>query len=118
MILAIDFDGTLVSEAFPDIGIPDIHLIDAFIGAKKKGYTLILYTCRCSNKLSEAISLCDEYGLFFDKINENIDNDEFPEDSRKIGADFYYDNRSFNWDRDAAIEHIRSLPDLRDKKDD
>ena len=36
-IIAVDFDGTLCASAFPDIGAPNIPLIDLLIARRRNG---------------------------------------------------------------------------------
>ena len=74
MIICVDFDGTLVSEDYPDIGKPNYFVINRLLGMKKnEGAKLILWTCRTGKHLEEAIETCKEWGLEFDAVNRNID---------------------------------------------
>jgi len=45
-LLAIDFDGTLCRETWPEIGEPNLPLIAALKEAQTQGYRLTLWTCR------------------------------------------------------------------------
>jgi hypothetical protein len=45
-ILAVDFDGTLYREIWPEIGVPNLPLIDTLCEAKSQGDRLTLWTCR------------------------------------------------------------------------
>lgn len=98
-IKAVDFDGTLFTNAWPGIGEPNIYLINRLIAARSYGDTkLILWTCRVGEKLDDAIRACMEHGLHFDAINENLPEviAEFGSDCRKIFAHEYIDDRSVN----------------------
>lgn len=110
MKLAVDFDGTLVSENWPDIVDFDMDLIEAFIHAKEKGHQIILHTCREGEHLDEALESMALLGLEFDAVNENVEK-EFHGLilSRKPSADVYFDNKSFNWDRDQALMYLHNL---------
>lgn len=113
MILAVDFDGTLVSDKWPEIGEADCDLIWAFVEAQKAGHKIILNTCRQGEQLEKAVRFLKFYGLTFNTVNENIlKGYEGFADCRKIFADFYYDDRSFNWCRDAALEHVKRISGL------
>lgn len=71
MIIAIDFDGTLVEHEFPRIG-KDVPL--AFETAKElqdKGHQLILWTVRIGRELKEAVEYCQSKGVTFWGVNEN-----------------------------------------------
>ncbi len=111
MILSVDFDGTLVSDKWPKIGDPDESLIFALRLARANGHKIIFNTCRSGDHEKQAVAFIKKCGLEFDAVNENINTSyQGLPDCRKIFADFYYDDRSFNWDRNEAIEHITSLP--------
>lgn len=93
--IAVDFDGTLCSDAWPEIGEPNQPLIDFLIQWQSEGNKVILWTCREDTLLWIAVDWCAEHGLHFDAVNCNL-----PErisyyngnDSRKIGADYYIDD--------------------------
>lgn len=72
MILVTDFDGTLVSDKWPEIGDVDYDLVQAFIAAKKAVHKVILNTCRKGEQLEKAVRFLKFYGLTFDGVNENI----------------------------------------------
>ena len=44
--IAVDFDGTLCENKWPDIGNANLELIEQLKYAKGKGAKLILWTCR------------------------------------------------------------------------
>jgi hypothetical protein len=78
MIIAVDFDGTLVSHEYPEIGKPYDDVFKLCITLKSMGHELILFTCRedyiCGRPLlSDAVSFCNKKGLFFDAVNENLE---------------------------------------------
>lgn len=108
MILAIDFDGTIVHndpKTHAIIG-PRMEVIAAVKRAKEAGHILILWTARANERLQEAIDYCKEYGLTFDYHNENSKEalDHPFGDARKIYADFYLDNKAITtWEQLDAI---------------
>lgn len=97
-VIAIDFDGTICKEEWPACGEPNFPIINAAIAEKEKGAQLILWTCREGDMLKEAVDYCAKYGLVFDAVNENIAwrIEKYGNDSRKVGADEYWDDRSVN----------------------
>jgi len=115
MILSIDLDGTLIGEETSDYYDFDMGMIVACIEAKDAGHCLILNTCREGEELAERVNALKHVGLGFDYVNRNktLIYQGKPT-STKIYADFYYDNKSFNWDRAAAIQHLLSI--TRDPK--
>lgn len=44
--IAIDFDGCLCTNEYPNIGKPILHIIDEAKKQQAKGAGLILWTCR------------------------------------------------------------------------
>lgn len=99
MIIAVDFDGTLCASKWPGLGSPNTKLIEYLKRQQEKGDKLILWTCRTGELLDNAVSWCSDNGLCFDAINENIpERVELygGEDSRKISADFYIDDRALS----------------------
>lgn len=95
-IYAVDFDGTLCESVWPGIGRPNMALIKHLIKRRRGGNKLILWTCRCGKRLEEAVSWCDYHGLKFDAVNENLPEmiEYFGNDSRKIFADVYIDDKA------------------------
>lgn len=95
-IIAVDFDGTLCENKWPDIGKPNTKLIEHLINEKNNGAKLILWTCRNGDDLTKAHEWCNEHGLYFDAINKNLSNsiETMGGDTRKVFADEYIDDRS------------------------
>ena len=105
MILAIDFDGTIVEDSYPAIGALKPGAKEALQQLRKDGYTLILWTCRTGRHLAEAVKFCAEQGIRFAAINQNLRSEVIRHggsDPRKIGASLYIDDRGLGklptWD--------------------
>lgn len=96
-IVAVDFDGTLVRNQYPDISNPDLSLI-SFIREHKDDYIWILNTCRKGQCLVDAVYyMAKEHEIFFDYVNENtLANIEHYGNTRKIYADIYIDNSAMS----------------------
>ena len=99
-IYAVDFDGTLCENAWPEIGKPNRVLIPALLELRANGDKLILWTCRTGDLLVEAVSWCKKQGLEFDAINENLPEmiGQFGSESRKVFADIYIDDKAISPD--------------------
>ena len=95
-VIAIDFDGTLFENKWPEIGMPIALNINRAKNEKANGAVLILWTCREGEELAEALAACKAVGLEFDYVNENADElkAEFGTDPRKIAATEYWDDRA------------------------
>ncbi len=96
MIIAVDFDGTLCSDRYPEIGKANAGLIEKLKEMQCGGHQLILWTCRAAERLEEAVKWCKSQGLVFDAINDNVPEtiERWGNNSRKITADVYIDDRS------------------------
>jgi hydroxymethylpyrimidine pyrophosphatase-like HAD family hydrolase len=95
MILAIDFDGTIVEHKYPSIGPQRPFAIDTLLALQKKGHRLILWTHRSGKTLDEAVEYCRKKGLEFYAVNRNYPEEKWDaQDSRKVLADLYIDDRN------------------------
>lgn len=93
-VIAVDFDGTLCTDAWPDIGKPNMPLIRFLIRWQENGNKVILWTCREDAMLWMAVDWCAEHGLHFDAVNCNLPEriSLYGNDCRKVGADYYIDD--------------------------
>lgn len=94
--IAIDFDGILCQNAYPDIGNPNWVVIKEALIEQRKGAKLILWTCREGRSLEKAVAACAGWGLTFDAVNENLPEwrKAYGTDPRKVGANEYWDDRN------------------------
>lgn len=108
MIYAVDFDGTLCEDAYPEIGAPRDEVIGFCISAAKNGDKLILWTCRSGADLERAVAWCKERGITFDAINENLPEliAQYGNDPRKINADAYIDDRNISPVNIDLLKHL------------
>ena len=97
MILAIDFDGTIVEHRYPAIGKVRPFAFETLKALQKKGHQLILWTFRSERELEEAVEFCRKHGVEFYAVNKNYPEEPWNEnDSRKIKADYYIDDRNIS----------------------
>lgn len=96
--IAIDFDGCICSNAWPEIGEPNWDVIQAALEEKRKGTALILWTCRVGVLLDAAVAACAKWGLTFDAVNKNLPEriEHYETESRKVSADEYWDDRAIH----------------------
>lgn len=98
VIFSWDFDETIVTEGWPDINkgkpVKEAILITKFF--KSLGHINILWTCRSNQHLFDAIMFCKKHGFAMDYFNENVPflTNLYDNDSRKIGADYYIDDKN------------------------
>ena len=109
MIIAVDFDGILCEDRFPDIGTPNQEAIDFVKELIESGHEVVLWTTRNGDELTAAVDWCGEKGLHFCNVNgpapsnEMQYRDKYPIPSRKIYADIYIDDHSTDFIRNMVI---------------
>ena len=95
-LYAIDFDGTIVKNKWPEIGDPIAEVCNLILDIQKRGDKWILYTMREGDLLQKALKECDRLGLKPDAVNDNLPylKCEFGNNPRKIYADVYIDDHN------------------------
>ena len=98
MIIAIDFDGTIVHDAFPKIGPLQPYAKDVINRLHQAGHYIIIWTSRNNASLIEAVNYLLEKGVSFDRINDSEpeNRSQYTHDTRKIYADIYIDDRNLS----------------------
>ena len=97
MIIAIDFDGTLVEHKYPEIGREIPFAFETLRRLQQDKHRLILWTVREGRLLDEAITFCRERGIEFYAINRDYPEEEKGANrhySRKLKADLFIDDRN------------------------
>ena len=97
MVYAVDFDGTLCENKFPEIGRPNIRLIKFLKERQLAGDKVILYTMREGTVLGKAISwLVYNHQFLPDEVNDNLPElqAKYRNNPRKIYADVYIDDHN------------------------
>lgn len=93
MIIAIDFDGTIVKHEYPSIGEPIPNAIETLKRLVLNGHELMLWTMRSGKELEEAVQYCKNNGIEFNSINENIEQQRTKwSTSNKQYASLYIDD--------------------------
>lgn len=97
MTIAVDFDGTIVEDRYPDIGEERPFATDTLRMLIKDRHKLVLWTVREGEALKDAVDWCHERGVDFYAINrdypeETVENNQHF--SRKIKADIFIDDRN------------------------
>lgn len=92
MTLCIDFDGTIVEHAYPDIGAPVPLAIETIKQLQQRGHAIILFTMRHAETLQAAVDYLAENGVTsLYGVNENPKQKEWTE-SRKVYGHHYIDD--------------------------
>ena len=95
LTIAVDFDGTIVEDAYPSIGKPQLFAFETLKKLQEDGHRLILWTYRYGNRLDEAVAFCKKNGVEFYAVNKSFPEEQFDySKSRKIHADLFIDDRN------------------------
>ena len=126
--IAVDFDGTLCKNRFPEVGEPNELVIDWVKRQAAAGANIILHTCRENgvkrNLLDEALRFCAEQGIKLSAVNENPDNfynEKYgvQHSGRKLFADVYIDDKAINTkDLEAAMSGMLQEESEETSEDD
>lgn len=95
-VFSVDFDGTLAADAWPGIGEANTTLIEIMKQCRREGDKVILNTVREGKELEEALAWCEERGLVFDAVNDNLDElvTLWGYNPRKVAAHVYVDDHN------------------------
>jgi hydroxymethylpyrimidine pyrophosphatase-like HAD family hydrolase len=93
MIIAVDFDGTIVDHHYPAIGPEKPFAIETLKKLVEEQHRVILWTVREGKLLEDAVRFCRERGLEFYAVNRNYPEEECQE-SRKLNADLWIDDKN------------------------
>lgn len=90
MIIALDFDGTVVSHEYPHIG-EDIGAVPVLKELVAAGHKLILFTMRSGKLLDDAVAWFERNGIELYAVNENPEQKSWTS-SVKVHANIYIDD--------------------------
>ena len=97
MIIAVDFDGSIVEHKYPKIGKEIPFAIATLKKLQQDGHKLILWTVRENDLLDEAVEFCRQRGVEFFAVNSNYPDENVDASairSRKLKADMFIDDRN------------------------
>lgn len=96
MIIAIDFDGTIVEHMYPAIGRELPFATTTIRKLIEEQHQIILWTVRRGKLLQEAVDWCKERGIEFYAINKNYPEEEVDNEQGycKINAELFIDDRN------------------------
>ena len=96
MIIAVDFDGTIVEHKYPEIGDELPFATSTLKMLANQQHSLILWTVRRGKLLDDAIEWCKKRGEEFYAVNKNFPEEVLSETNcyGKINADLFIDDRN------------------------
>ncbi|MBQ5609901.1 MAG: hypothetical protein IIU85_06600 [Rikenellaceae bacterium] len=90
MIIALDFDGTVVTHEYPYVG-DDIGAVPVLKELIAAGHQLILFTMRSGKLLDDALAWFERNGIELYAVNENPEQKSWTS-SAKVHANIYIDD--------------------------
>ena len=102
--IAVDFDGTIVENAYPAIGKPMLFAFETLRELQKRGFVLIMWTVREGKSLEDAVEFCRNNGVEFYAVNRNHPEEVMDSETpRKLLVDIFIDDRNIGgfvgWDK-------------------
>lgn len=97
MVIAVDFDGTIVQHCYPKIGPEIPFATETLRMLNNDGHQLILWSVREGRLLDEAVQWCQERGVEFYAVNKDFYEEDVSKNkvySRKLKADVFIDDRN------------------------
>lgn len=96
MVIAVDFDGTIVEHRYPEIGEERPFATEILKMLIADRHKLILWTVREGKLLEEAIKWCEDRGVTFYAVNsdssERFNEAKSKNFSCKLNADVFIDD--------------------------
>lgn len=112
-IIGVDFDGTLAVSrgTYPKITREIPEVIEYIKGQKALGAEIILITMREGKELEDAVAWCNNRGIYFDAVNDNLPimKEFFENNPRKIFCNEYIDDTNMG-----GIDYI--LQEIKKKR--
>jgi len=124
LVIAVDFDGTVVEHKFPAIGKEMPFAFATLKALQKKGHRLIMWTYRHGETLDAAVEYCLKNGVEFYAINRSFPEEKFDpkEASRKLDCDMFIDDRNvggfLGWGEIYRIIHPEEGADMMQRPED
>lgn len=97
MLIAVDFDGTIVQHRYPEIGSEIPFATQTLKMLIEDGHRLILWTVREGELLEEAVEWCRKRGVEFYAVNKDFPEEDVDKNihySRKLKVDLWIDDRN------------------------
>jgi hypothetical protein len=96
LVLAVDFDGTVVEDRYPEIGKPLPFAIDTLKRLHADGHRIVLWTFRHGRPLRNAVEFLESQGVQLYAVNQSFpeESEQLDGYSRKIHADWFIDDRN------------------------
>jgi len=112
-VFAVDFDGTIVHNTYPNIGILRYDALKTLKAMRAHGHVIIIWTCRCGPRLLEMEHFLEDHDVPYDVINDHAPHLAaiFGGEARKIFADYYIDDHNVSsWTWQDVMKIVEQTP--------
>ncbi len=95
--IAVDFDGTIVTHEYPEIGKEIPFATETLKMLIRDHHRLILWSVREGKLLQDAVDWCKDRGVEFWAVNKDYPEESLENNnhfSRKLKADYFIDDRN------------------------
>jgi ribonucleotide monophosphatase NagD (HAD superfamily) len=94
--IACDYDGTIAFDSYPEVGAVKEYASVVLRRVKEAGGQIIIWTCRTGKDAEEVKKKLADAGIEYDAFNDNLPETQlmFPDNSRKVFADVYIDDKA------------------------
>ena len=93
-LICIDFDGTIVTHEYPDIGDPVPGALEKIKELQQRGFGIILFTMRSGEKLKEAVDYLIKNGIELYGVNKNPTQERWTTSPKAYGH-IYIDDAAY-----------------------
>jgi hypothetical protein len=107
--IIIDFDGTIATLNYPNLGNVKNHAVRVIQRIKDNGGKIAIWTCRCDDDERKVKEFLDKHEIPYDKFNEPFDemNIMFGGNPRKIYGDVYIDDKELHAQMNGGIDWLQ-----------
>lgn len=110
VIIAVDFDGTVVEHRYPEIGKECPGALDTLKWLQAQGAQLVLWTMRSGRALDRAVHWLSIHGIVLAGVNKNPSQESWT-DSPKVYAHIYIDDAALGCPLIVDSEGVRPCVD-------
>jgi hypothetical protein len=98
-VIGIDFDGTIVYDAYPEIGEPIPGAIETINKWFNDGFWIVIHSCRAGVYEEDMRDWLHNQGIMCHTVNGNLQwrIDKYGSDTRKMSLDINIDDKNINY---------------------
>ena len=112
MTICVDLDGTILEDAFPDLGPPKDGVAEALSELMEMGFEIKILTCRMNGNMRDEGLVEEQFNAIIDHLTVlgiPFDSIALPEEGKPL-AYYYVDDKGVRFDGNwaAIVDFIRA----------